>query len=385
MPYALENIRVVELGGYIVASFCASLLADMGADVVKIESLTGDGLRGQLGSFQGYNRGTRGMAIDLYSAEGKAVLRKLVERADVLVQNLRPGVAERWEADYATVSRYNPRLVYLAMPGYGLTGPYLKRPAFDPLLQAMSGVMAAQGGEGEPPVYLRAAVSDYAGAMLGAWGVAMALYGRARTGKGQFLHGALLNAAIAVQAAEFVDYKGKEEETRCGSLGRNATRRIYQAQDGWLFIACETETQWQSLCRVAGRTELTGDERFASPENRLKNMKDLSAILEPVFAAGPVQHWLDLLDKAGVPCTRVNYFREMFDNQQFQESGLIAGHESADLGPLKQLGMVLKLSETPGHLQRAAPGLGQHNDEILAENGYTPDQIEQMRTKGVIK
>ena len=385
MPYALENIKVVELGGYIVASFCASLLADMGADVVKTESLAGDGLRGQSGAFQGYNRGTRGMAIDLYTAEGKEILHKLVARADVLVQNLRPGVAERWEADYPTVSRYNPRLVYLAMPGYGLTGPYVKRPAFDPLLQAMSGIMAAQGGEGEPPVYLRAAVSDYAGAMLGAWGVAMALYTRARTGKGQFLHGALLNAAIAVQAGEFLDYSGKQEEPRYGSLGRNAIYRLFQAQDGWLFVGCETESHWESLCRVLDRPGLASDEQFAQAESRLKNMSALSAVLEPLFMAGTVQQWLGLLDKAGVPCTRVNYFREMFDNPQVLENGLVAAHESADLGPLRQLGMALKLSQTPGHLQRAAPGLGQHNDEILAEIGYAPEQIGQLKAKGVIK
>lgn len=385
MTYALENIRVVELGGYIVASFCASLLADMGADVVKIESLVGDGLRGQSGAFQGYNRGTRGMAIDLYMPEGKAILRRLVERADVLVQNLRPGVAERWEADYATVSKYNPRLVYLAMPGYGLTGPYVKKPAFDPLLQAMSGVMAAQGGEGEPPVYLRAAVSDYAGAMLGAWGVAMALYTRARTGKGQFIHGALLNAAMAVQAAEFTDYDGKQVEPRSGSMGRNATARMYRAQDGWLYIGCQKESHWQTLCQAVGKPELAADDRFASPESRVENMHELAAILEPVFAVGTVQHWLGALEKAGVPCTRVNHFREMFDNPQFLENDLVAGHESVELGPLRQLGMALKLSETPGHLQRAAPALGQHDDEILAELGYTTEQIGQLRAKGVIK
>jgi crotonobetainyl-CoA:carnitine CoA-transferase CaiB-like acyl-CoA transferase len=385
MPHALENIKVVELGGYIVASFCASLLADMGADVVKIESLTGDGLRGQSGAFQGYNRGTRGMAIDLYTPEGKAILRKLVERADVLVQNLRPGVAERWEADYPAVSKYNPRLVYLAMPGYGLTGPYVKKPAFDPLLQAMSGVMAAQGGEGEPPVYLRAAVSDYAGAMLGAWGVAMALYTRARTGKGQFLHGALLNAAMAVQAAEFTQYEGKQEEPRYGSLGRNATARMYQVQDGWLYVGCQNGNHWRALCKAVGKPELVADNRFADSQSRAKNMQALCAILEPLFAAGAVQQWLGVLEQVGVPCTRVNYFRENFDSPQFLENDLVAAHESAELGPLRQLGMALKLSETPGHLQRAAPALGQHNDEILVEIGYTAEQLAQLRAKGIIK
>jgi crotonobetainyl-CoA:carnitine CoA-transferase CaiB-like acyl-CoA transferase len=385
MPYALENIKVVELGGYIVGSYCATLLADMGADVIKVEAMTGDGLRGQLGAFQGWNRGKRGMAIDLHLPEGKAILRKLITRADVLVQNLRQGVAERWEADYPTVSQYNQRLVYLAMPGYGQSGPYIERPAFDPLLQAMSGVMQAQGGDGNPPVYLRAAVTDFAGAMLGAWGVAMALYARVKTGKGQFLHGALLNAAVAVQAAEFIDYEGKQDEPRFGSVGINAVYRMYQAKDGWFFIGCENEAQWQALCKATGKPELVTDKRFTDADARTANMSALSVILEPLFTTGTVRYWLNRLDKAKVPCSRVDYFREMFDNPHLLENGLIAEHESADVGPVKQLGMALKLSGTPGNLQRAAPGLGQHNDEVLTEIGYSPQEITRLREKEVIE
>jgi crotonobetainyl-CoA:carnitine CoA-transferase CaiB-like acyl-CoA transferase len=385
MPYALENIRVVELGGYIVGSFCATLLADMGADVIKIEAMTGDGLRGQLGAFQGWNRGKRGMAIDLHANEGKAILQKLILRADVLVQNLRTGVAERWGADYPTVSKLNPRLVYLAMPGYGQSGPYIQKPAFDPLLQAMSGVMQAQGGDGNPPVYLRAAVCDYSGAMLGAWGVAMALYKRAKTGKGLFIHGALLNAAIAVQAGEFVDYPGKQKEPRFGSLGRDAVFRMYQARDGWLFAGCETDRHWGGLCTAIGKPELASDARFVDAAGRTRNMFELASVLEPVFAARTVAHWLEALGRECVPCTRVNYFREMFDHPQLLENGLIAEHESVDVGPLKQIGMPLKLSGTPGKLWRAAPGLGQHNDEVLKEIGYSTRRIERLREKGVIK
>jgi len=383
--YALENIRVVELGGYIVGSFCATLLADMGADVIKIEALTGDGLRGQLGAFQGWNRGKRGMSIDLYKDEGKVILHKLVQKADVLVQNLRHGVAERWGADYATLSNMNPRLVYLAMPGYGQSGPYIDKPAFDPLIQAMSGAMTAQGGKGNPPVYLRSAICDYAGAILGAWGVAMALYARAKTGKGQFLHGALINAAISIQAGEFIDYSGKREPARLEGSGRNALYRLYQAQDGWFFIGAKTEAHWKALCNVLNRPELLADSRFNTSRKRTENMVVLSSVLELLFIELPSQYWLDLLDRAGIPCSKVNYLRDLFEHPQVLENDLVAEHESADVGAVKQLGKHTNLSETPGKLWRAAPGLGQHNNEILAGLGYTQSEIETLREKGVIK
>ncbi len=224
MKHAFEGIKVIELGGYIVAALCASLLADLGAEVIKVESLQGDGLRGLLGGFQGWNRGKRGIALDLYTEEGQAILHQLVRKSDVLVQNLRTGVGERWGAGYATLSRINPKLIYCSMPGYGQSGPYIEKAAFDPLLQARSGAMAAQGGPGKPPVYYVIAISDYAGAMLGAYGVAMALYVRARTGKGQYLHSALLNAAIAVQSGEFVACAGKSgSDPRMDEWGIDAT------------------------------------------------------------------------------------------------------------------------------------------------------------------
>ncbi len=176
MKHVLENIRVVEIGGYIVGSFCATLLADMGANVIKVESFSGDGLRGLAAAFQGYNRGKRGIAVNLRTDEGKKIVKQLINDSDVLVQNLRHGVTTQLQIDYKDVYEYNPGIIYLAMPGYGQSGPYVTKPAFDPLLQAMSGVMAAQGGRGAAPVYLRAAIGDYSGALLGAFGVAMALY-----------------------------------------------------------------------------------------------------------------------------------------------------------------------------------------------------------------
>jgi len=382
--HAFDGIRVVELGGYIVGSLCATLLAELGADVVKIESQQGDGLRPQLGSFQGWNRGKRGIVVDLRTDEGRQILHQLVERADVLVQNLRHGVAERWGADYDTLSKLNPRLIYCAMPGYGQSGPYVDKPGFDPLLQARSGAMAAQGGRGNPPVFLRVPISDNAGAMLGAYGVALALYQREKTGKGQFLYGSLLDSSIAMQSGEFVSFAGRPEEPRMEYWGIDATYRMYQTEDGWIFLGCKDDPSWLALCRAVGKEDLASDPRFDSLAERRKNATELASILEPLFQSSPSQKWLDLLEGIDIPCAPVNFSRQLFDNPHVLENDLTAEHESADLGKLKQRGIVIKLSETPGITQRAAPGLGQHTDEVLGELGYSGEQIQGLRERRVV-
>ena len=382
--YALEGIMVVELGGYIVASLCTALLAELGADVIKIESQQGDGLRPQLGSFQGWNRGKRGIVVDLRTDDGRRILHQLAERADVLVQNLRTGVAERWGADYATLSRINPRLVYCAMPGYGQSGPYIEMPAFDPLLQARSGAMAGQGGPGQPPVYLRVPISDNSGATLGAYAVALALYQREKTGKGQFVHGSLLNSAIAMQSGEFVSYAGKPEEPRMGYVGVDATYRMYRTRDGWVFLACKDDSSWPALCHVVGRENLVDDPRFASFDKRRENAEQLSRVLGPLFRRRSSKRWLSLLEKAEVLCSPVNYSRQLFEDPHILANDFVAEHESVDLGKLKQRSVVIKLSRTPGIAQGAAPGLGQHTDNVLAELGYTSAQIKDLKDRRIV-
>ncbi len=385
MKHAFEKVKVIELGGYIVAALCASFLADLGADVIKIESLEGDGLRPQLGGFQGRNRGKRGMAIDLRTEEGRAILHQLAQQSDVLVHNLRVGIPERWGADYTTLKQLNPQLIYCAMPGYGQSGPYIEKPAFDPLLQARSGAMAAQGGAGKPPVYYVVPLTDNAGAMLGAYGVALALYQRAKTGRGQYLHGSLLNAAIAVQSGEFITYPGESnEDPRMDEWGTDATYRIYKAEDGWLFLGCDEESSWPALCQTLGKEELINDSRFESLVKRQDNASQLAQILDSIFLGNSSQHWLDLLERAGIPCAPVDYSRELFNHPHVLENDLIAEHDSVDVGRVKQMGMVVKLSKTPGKLWRAAPGLGQHTDEVLSELGYSSKQIQELRGKRII-
>jgi len=384
MRHALENIKVVELGGYIVGSFCATLLADLGADVIKVESPSGDGLRPQLGGFQGYNRGKRGIVVDPRQTEGKIILRKLATGADVLLQNLRAGVAAQMGLDYATVRAVNPGIVYLEMPGYGQSGPYISQPAFDPLLQAMSGAMADQGGRGKPPVYLRAAISDFSGAMLGAFGIATALFDRARTGKGRLVQGSLLNATMAIQAAEFVDYADKQDDFRMGTMGKNPCYRLYQTKNGWLFIGCETEWHWQALCGVLERPDLLKNSCYKSTSARKKSALSLYETLSDLFKTRATGYWVKLLERAGVPCSVVQRFRDAMQSSQLLANNLVAVHEYAGLGAVKQRGMVINLSQTPGVMQRGAPQFGEHTREVLTELGYTESEIDALREKRVI-
>ena len=244
--------------------------------------------------------------------------------------------------------------------------------------------MAGQGGLDGPPVYLRVPISDNSGATLGAYMVALALYHRARTGKGQFVHGALLNSTMAMQSGEFVHYPGKPEELRMGTMGVDATYRMYQASDNWIFISCRDEASWSALCETIGRKDIASDSRFASIDLRRRNAEELASILESEFSKCSSQHWLGMLEKAGVLCAPVNHSRDLFEDPHIIANDFVSVHDSIDLGELKQRGIVIKLSKTPGIAERAAPGLGQHTEEVIAELGYTSEQIQDLKKRRII-
>ncbi|MFN3974614.1 MAG: CaiB/BaiF CoA transferase family protein [Dehalococcoidia bacterium] len=367
----LEGVRVVDLAMYIAGAYCSSILADLGAQVVKVEPPTGDPFRPNIGAFQGWNRGKRGMVIDLTRPRGREVLYRLVEQVEVVVQNYRPGVAERLGVDEASLRRINPSLVYCSVTGYGPHGPFSDRPTFDPLLQAQSGAMADQG---HPPVFLRVAITDYAAAMLGAWGVLLALWHRARTGHGQRVDSCLLNAAFAIQAGEFFQAQGLPRPLHLDQLGTGPGYRLYQARDGWLFVACTEASHWQALCRTLG---LEGT--FPAGEHT-----QAQRLLEERFQRASVAHWLSALAGAGVPCAPARLSRALFHEQRLWEGGRLAEHNSAELGRVQQVGLTFHFAQTPGRLWGAAPALGQHTDEVLRELGYTDKDIATMRNMGVL-
>lgn len=386
MKYALEKVKVVDLASYIAGAYCSGLLADLGADVIKLEAPAGDPFRGLGGGFQVWNRGKRSICVDLRTDEGKDILHQLVRPADVLVENYRPGVVGRLGADYHTLRRINPEIIYCSVSGYGQTGPYVKKPGFDPLLQARSGAMSHQGGQGKPPVFLVLAISDYGAAILGAYGVAMALFARARTGKGTRVETSLLNAAMGTQSGRFIlspnMSNGAAPED---AFGPGPTYRIYPTTDGWIFLGVKKDEEWSRLVRVLGRQDLDEDSRFDIEAKRVQASTELTSILAEAFATESSARWLERLEAAGVPCSPVNYFADLFDHPQVRRNGLVVEHDSPDAGPVRQLGVPVMLSKTPGIARGPAPALGQHTDKVLADLGYSPDDIQELRRKRVVK
>jgi len=383
--YALEGVRVVDLTNYIAGSLCGMLLADYGADVIKVESLEGDSFRTFGLGFMGWNRGKRSIAVDLKREEGRRILRELAARADVVVENFRYGVAARLGADYETVARQNPRLVYCTIAGFGVDGPYAEKPAFDPLFQARSGAMAAQGGRGQPPVFLSAAITDYSAALLATYGIAAALFERERSGQGQRVVTSLTNATIAGQPGSFVFYEGAPPDPQGGPdfLGPSAVVRSYQASDGWLFLACRREEHWTALARVLGRPELAQRQSWeaaaAAPADG-----PLGETLASIFRQDPLATWLARLDGAGVPCAPVPSLQQILRDEHLEANALMTDCDHPQWGHIRQTGLLVKLSRTPGCIQRRAPLLGEHTREVLADLGLSEEETAHLREGGII-
>src|SRR5262250_374278 len=276
---ALEGVKVVDLTSYIAGSYGAMMLADLGADVVKVEAIEGDSFR-ELSGFYGWNRGKRSLAVNLKDPDGRAIVHRLARDADVVMENMRPGVVERLGVDYETLRALNSRLIYSSVTAFGSDGPYKDRPGFDPLLQAMGGLMTLQGFGG-PPNYLRIAPTDYYCAALACQAVLAALFVRERTGKGQRVQTSLLKAVLALQSGLVVDYPGYQVSYR-----NTPTYRLYQAGDGeWFFLAVGNQSFWVKLCKVVGREDLAQDPRFGSWVSRRDHAEALMPLLESAFAS----------------------------------------------------------------------------------------------------
>jgi formyl-CoA transferase/CoA:oxalate CoA-transferase len=374
----LDGIRVVDLTSYIAGSYSAMMLADLGAEVIKVESLAGDSFR-ELPGFFGWNRGKRSVTVDLKAPEGREIVERLAARADVVMENMRPGVADRLGVGWEPLSRLNPRLVYCSVTAFGSTGPYAQRPGFDPLLQAMSGVMALQGFGG-PPAYIRIAITDYYAAALGAQAVLAALFVRERTGRGQRVETSLLHAALALQSGNFVDYPGKQHVFR-----DNPTYRLYRAGDGqWFFLACGNQTFWVKLCTALGMDDLAHDPRFASWVLRLDNREALLPILEARFVTEPRDHWLDLLARHDIPAAPVQSLMDFMDHPAVRHHDMVHEYQHPDVGPLRLMGQPLVLHATPARDPGPPPALGEHTEAVLRELGYDDAAIAGLEAGRIV-
>jgi crotonobetainyl-CoA:carnitine CoA-transferase CaiB-like acyl-CoA transferase len=381
----LDGILVLDFASYIAGSYGPMILAQFGAQVIKIESLEGDSFRHFGFGFLGWNQGKRGLALDLTKPEGREIIHGLAARADVVVENLRPGRMKRFGYDYESLTRLNPRLVYMSVNGFGNRGPEHNQPGFDPLLQARSGVMAAQGGAHAHPVYLTCAICDYGGAMVSALGCVIALRARQKTGRGQFCETSLLQAAMAMQAGEFIFYPDRPnlENGDPERRGSRALSRAYSCRDGeWLFISIDNPAQWKAL-RHLMRAIPALDWNSASAEPVDSR---LAAALESEFVSQSRTAIIEQLRHSGVPAVPVRHFKEMFDDAQIAANELIAEVTHPEFGRVRQTGMLTKFSATEARIERAAPLLGQHTDEILREYlGYDAAKIQALRQSRIVR
>jgi formyl-CoA transferase len=393
---ALNGIRVLEVGNFMAGPFCTLQLADLGADVVKIENPDGGDqvratapfLDGESSNFIRLNRNKRSLALDLKSQRGKEAFRRLVKRADVLVENLRPGTMADLELDYPRLSKLNPRLVYVAASGWGQDGPYSQRPGLDIMAQGMSGLMSITGEEGgKAPVKVGVPVTDLTCALYGAVAALAALRVRERTGRGQFIDVSLFESGVSLAVWEAGRYFATGEVPKpLGSAHQtSAPYQALRASDGFFTLGATTARNWEACCDVFALLELKEDPRFAKNHLRHQNRRELIPLIEEVTSRKPARHWFEALERAGVPCGLLQTYDQVFHDPHLTARRFFPDAPHAKLGPVKQIGSPMRLSETPPQMVRAGPLLGEHSAEVLAEVGYSPEEIQQLATAGVIR
>jgi len=391
-PTMLDGVRVLDLSRVIAGPYCATLMADLGADVVKVERPgRGDDLRAWRGSgmsatFAAINRNKRGMAVDLQHPEGSKLVFELARRADVLVENFLPGVAEKLGLGYAAVSAVNPAVVYVSVTGFGQDGPNARRAGYNTIAQGMSGIMALTGMPGNPPTKVGGSVADLAAAFL-AFGVAnAALAHRLRTGRGQHLDVSLLASTLALlpdPAAHYFD--SGQRPTRVGNRNPYLTpAEAFRTRDGWVQVVIMNPDQYGRFCKALGDDALATDAKFVDNDRRGSNHDELRDRVEAALAAGTTAEWVARFERAQVAAGPIYEFDEVFEDPQVKHLGLVASVEQPGYGPTRMLGFPVRASATPATIRRAAPLLGQHTAEILGELGLPATEIERLAEAGVV-
>ena len=380
LKHPLQGIKIVDLTGYIAGAYGTTLLADLGADVIKVESFAGDGFRQNSTAFQGWNQGKRGIIVNLKSEEGMNIFHQLVRDCDVVTENYRAGIAKKLKVDYQSLYKINHKIIYSTVNGYGINGPFSEYPTFDPLIQAQSGAMRDQGGTGDP-VFLRIAASDYSSAILSAYAITAALFHRAKTKVGQQIEIPLINSAFAYQFEEYFNYPGKPDKTRSTHLGTSTGYRLYKAADGWFFLSCENSSDWARLCDVLQRPDLNKNRGLIDRKNISEY---LMQSLEETFSRKTVKYWITTLREANIKCAPNRSIRKIHEDAQAAYNGLTTETTSFNLGKIRLQGLPFKFSRTPGKLGLPAPSHGQHTEVVLSQLGYSCNQILDLKERRIV-
>ena len=393
MPGPLQGCRVIELAHIMAGPVAGLMLADMGADVIKVEKLNGDDTRrfvpptieGESAAFMMMNRNKRGIVLDLKTEDGKNALKRLIKDADVLIENYRMGTMEKLGLGYDALREINPGLIYCEVSGFGRTGPYAHRGGFDLIAQGMSGLMSITGeGHGREPVKVGAPVSDITAGIVAAMGIAAAYAHKLKTGKGQKVDTSLFEAAITQtywqSAIAFAT--GKSPQAMGSAHPLNAPYQSFKTKDGWINIGAANQKNWESMLALLGAEHLNDDPRFASNATRIENREVLADLLSEITAGKTTDEWLQIFEKGGVPAGPVLSITEMHADPQAIAREMIVSTRHPVAGDVKTIGLPVKFSETPGGVTRPAPVKGEHTREVLTQAGFSDDEIDKMLASG---
>jgi len=405
MVYPLEGIKVLDFSIAVAAPFGGTMLADMGAEVIKVERVQGEAQRLGLpagmddvidtsivekmpekAEWMAFNRGKKDLAIDIRTEKGLEIVLKLAKGVDVVLQSFRPGVAERLKIGYEDISKINPKVIYCSFYGYGETGPVSHRAGGDMWSQAMSGMVSVIGYPGGAPQMVPFPACDHVGGMLVAYAIMTALYVRERTGEGQALTVNNLDAALYLQFSGFAEYltEGRMPYKSGRSYG-TPPFGPFRAKDGDVLTIFGTDPMWPDFCKVVGVEHLAKDPKFATDEARHKNREEIGKILDEAFGKKTRAEWAQIFREARMRCDPCLTYEEVCAHPQLEANDMITTVKHPSRGDIKMLGLPVKLKKTPGRPQGPSPMLGQHTEEILSGLGYSPQEISELERQGVIR
>ncbi|MDQ0218066.1 CoA transferase [Peribacillus cavernae] len=392
----LNGIRVIDLSRILSGPYCTMTLADMGAEVIKVESPAGDDTRNwgppfikcESAYYLSVNRNKKSIVLNLKTEEGKEILLNLIKKADVVVENFRPGTLDRLKIGYETLKKINPKIILASISGYGQTGPYSKKPGYDIIAQGIGGLTSVTGEPDKPPVKVGFSVADIGAGMWAVVGIQNALIAREKTGEGQRVDVSLLDTMISWQTYLASNYfaSGKNPEPQGGAHPNIVPYQLFESSDGFFNVAVATENHWEKFCEVIGASDLKDNSKYSNNANRVINRERLIPYLQDIFHTKTTKEWIAIIESTGIPCGPVLRFNEIYEDPHVLAREQVVEVEHPTAGKIKMTGLPVKLSATPGEIVSAPPLFGENTREVLSTlGGLSNDAISDLEEKGVIK